>query len=93
MARLDVHAKVDPDESLPDGDTYASFPDTGTDAIIIGGTTTVTEHPVHSLLDGRSASGLETPLYIEPMYRLTELLGDRFMGYLIPSVLNAGNMA
>ncbi|WP_129116091.1 geranylgeranylglyceryl/heptaprenylglyceryl phosphate synthase [Halegenticoccus tardaugens] len=42
--------KIDPDKSLPDGTTYAALADTGTDALIIGGTTNITEHRVHSLL-------------------------------------------
>ncbi|WP_101296037.1 geranylgeranylglyceryl/heptaprenylglyceryl phosphate synthase [Halegenticoccus soli] len=42
--------KVDPDKSLPDGNIYAAIADTGTDTLIIGGTTTVTEHHVRSLL-------------------------------------------
>ncbi|WP_394337253.1 heptaprenylglyceryl phosphate synthase [Halegenticoccus soli] len=87
-----TRVKIDPDESLPGGDTYAALVDTGTDALIIGGTTTVTEHHVQSLLDDLSPSDLELPVYIEPTYRPTELPDDRFTGYLIPLVLNAGDV-
>lgn len=35
--------KIDPDKPLHDGDTYPAIADTGTDALIIGGTTNVRE--------------------------------------------------
>ncbi|WP_101295994.1 geranylgeranylglyceryl/heptaprenylglyceryl phosphate synthase [Halegenticoccus soli] len=36
---------------------------------------------------------MEIPVYIEPTYRPTEFPGDRFTSYLIPLVLNAGDVA
>ncbi|WP_158237398.1 hypothetical protein [Halegenticoccus soli] len=49
----------------------------GTDAIIIDGTTAVTERRVHSLLDDLSLSEMEIPVSIEPTYRPTELPDDQ----------------
>ncbi|EFW91342.1 geranylgeranylglyceryl phosphate synthase-like protein [Haladaptatus paucihalophilus DX253] len=81
--------KVDPDKSLRDGDTYAAIADTGTDAIVVGGTTNVTESNVRSILDALSSA--DVPVFVEPTYLPTVPPNDAFSGYLIPIVLNAGD--
>ena len=59
--------KVDPDKPLHDGDSYADIADTGTDAIILGGTTNVTEARIQPILDALSST--EIPIFVEPTYR------------------------
>lgn len=81
--------KIDPDKSLSDGNEYAAVAETGTDAIIIGGTTSVTETRVRPMLD--ALASVEIPVYIEPTYRPTIFDHDTVAGYLIPIVLNAGD--
>ncbi len=77
---------VDPDKALRDGDTYAGIADTGTDAIIIGGTTNVTEARVQPILAALSST--EIPIFVEPTYRPTRFQTEQFSGYLVPIVLN-----
>ena len=79
--------KVDPDKALHDGDSYASIADTGTDAIIIGGTTNVTEASVQPILDALAST--EIPIFVEPTYRPTSSHPEGLSGYLLPIVLNA----
>ncbi|WP_266080869.1 phosphoglycerol geranylgeranyltransferase [Haladaptatus caseinilyticus] len=86
-AQWDHIAKVDPDKALHDEDTYASIADTGTDAIIIGGTTNVTEARVQPILDALSAT--EIPIFVEPTYRPSSSHTEGLSGYLLPIVLNA----
>ncbi|SIR67331.1 phosphoglycerol geranylgeranyltransferase [Haladaptatus litoreus] len=78
--------KVDPDKALHDEDSYADIVDTGTDAIIVGGTTNVTEARVQSILDALSA--VEIPIFVEPTYRPSSHT-EALSGYLLPIVLNA----
>ncbi|RBI60304.1 geranylgeranylglyceryl/heptaprenylglyceryl phosphate synthase [halophilic archaeon] len=86
-AQWDHVTKVDPDKTLRDGDTYAGIADTGTDALIIGGTTNVTEARVYPILDALSST--EIPIFVEPTYRPTQFQTKPLSGYLIPIVLNA----
>jgi phosphoglycerol geranylgeranyltransferase len=86
-AQWDHITKVDPDKALHDGDSYAGIVDTGTDAIIIGGTTNVTEARVQSILDALSAA--EIPIFVEPTYRPSSSYTEALSGYLLPVVLNA----
>lgn len=79
--------KVDPDKALRDGDTYADIADTGTDALIIGGTTNVTEARVHPILAAFAST--EIPIFVEPTYRPTRFQTEPLSGYLVPIVLNA----
>ncbi|MFH5802108.1 phosphoglycerol geranylgeranyltransferase [Haladaptatus sp. CMAA 1911] len=88
-AQWDHITKVDPDKALHDEDTYASIADTGTDAIIIGGTTNVTEARVQPILD--ALSDAEIPIFVEPTYRPTIPHIEALSGYLLPIVLNAGD--
>jgi phosphoglycerol geranylgeranyltransferase len=79
--------KVDPDKPLHNGDTYTDITDTGTDAIIIGGTTNVTEARVQPILDALSST--QTPIFVEPTYRPSSSHPRALSGYLLPVVLNA----
>ncbi|WP_231189315.1 phosphoglycerol geranylgeranyltransferase [Haladaptatus sp. DYF46] len=79
--------KVDPDKALHDGDTYAGIANTGTDAIIIGGTTNVTEARVQPILDALAST--EIPIFVEPTYRPSPSHPEALSGYLLPIVLNA----
>ncbi|MFH5800838.1 phosphoglycerol geranylgeranyltransferase [Haladaptatus sp. CMAA 1911] len=79
--------KVDPDKALHDGNTYAGIADTGTDAIIIGGTTNVTEARVQPILDALASA--EIPIFVEPTYRPSSFHTESLSGYLLPIVLNA----
>ncbi|WP_266081144.1 phosphoglycerol geranylgeranyltransferase [Haladaptatus caseinilyticus] len=81
--------KIDPDKSLRKQDAYSAIAETGTDAIIIGGTTGITEERVRPLLDVFAST--EIPVYIEPTYRPTIQDHATVDGYLIPLVLNAGD--
>ncbi|MFH5801033.1 phosphoglycerol geranylgeranyltransferase [Haladaptatus sp. CMAA 1911] len=81
--------KIDPDKALHDGDTYAGIADTGTDAIIVGGTTNVTESGVQSILDALAST--EIPIFIEPTYRPSSSHTEGLSGYLLPIVLNAND--
>jgi phosphoglycerol geranylgeranyltransferase len=78
--------KIDPDKALHDGDTYAGIADSGTDAIIVGGTTNVTESSVHSILDALAST--EIPIFVEPTYRPSSQTAS-LSGYLLPIVLNS----
>ncbi|WP_435158749.1 geranylgeranylglyceryl/heptaprenylglyceryl phosphate synthase [Haladaptatus sp. DFWS20] len=87
-AQWDHITKVDPDKALHDEDTYAGIADTGTDAIILGGTTNITESKVQSILDVLSSTAI--PIFIEPTYRpSSSSQTEALVGYLLPIVLNA----
>ncbi|WP_227356084.1 phosphoglycerol geranylgeranyltransferase [Haladaptatus salinisoli] len=79
--------KIDPDKALHDGDTYAAIAETGTDALILGGTTNVTESSVQSILAALTPA--EIPIFVEPTYRPTLFHREGLAGYLVPIVLNA----
>ena len=79
--------KVDSDKPLHDGDTYAGIANTGTDAIILGGTTNVTESSVQSILDALAST--EILIFVEPTYRPSSSHTETLSGYLLPIVLNA----
>ncbi|WP_458188119.1 phosphoglycerol geranylgeranyltransferase [Haladaptatus sp. NG-WS-4] len=81
--------KVDPDERLHGADTLTDVAETGTDAIVVGGTTNVTEAAVLPIVDALSSH--DVPLFVEPTYRPSGTYGGSVAGYLIPVVLNAGD--
>jgi heptaprenylglyceryl phosphate synthase len=62
-ANWDHGTRVDPDNALRDRDSYAAIADTGTDAIIVGGTTNVTEANVQPILD--ALASIEIPVFVE----------------------------
>ncbi|MFB6143384.1 MAG: phosphoglycerol geranylgeranyltransferase [Halorientalis sp.] len=83
--------KVDPDKSLVDGETFADVCRTGTDAIVVGGTTGMTEA---KMADVVAACGThDVSLYIEPSHSSAVVHSDDLDGYLIPIVFNAGDIA
>ncbi|WP_227380871.1 phosphoglycerol geranylgeranyltransferase [Haladaptatus halobius] len=86
-AEWDHVTKIDPDKTLPDGDTYTAIAETGTDALILGGTTNVTESSVQSLL--ATLTPAEIPIFVEPTYCPTQFHREGLVGYLVPIVLNA----
>jgi heptaprenylglyceryl phosphate synthase len=78
--------KVDPDKALHNGNFYASIADTGTDAIIIGGTTNVTETSVQLIFD--TLSSTEILIFVEPTYRPSSH-AEGLSSYLLPIILKA----
>lgn len=82
--------KVDPDKPLPEGVTYADLADTGTDAIVVGGTTGVTAEKMERVID--ACADLDVRLYQEPSNPEAVVIEDLIDGYLVPVVLNAGDV-
>lgn len=83
--------KVDPDKELPPGVTYDDVVTTGTDAIEIGGTTGVTEAKMERVVE--ACGRQDVPVYIEPSNLTNVVHLDEVDGYLVPTVLNAGDPA
>ena len=83
--------KVDPDKDLVDGETFEDVAECGTDAVEVGGTTGVTEEKMRWVIDGCAESDI--PLYIEPSSLTNVVYRDGVDGYLVPEVLNAGDVA
>lgn len=90
-AEWDHVTKVDPDETLVEDETFADVCETGTDAVVIGGTTGVTKAKVRTVVDGCVGRGV--PVYLEPTHGPSAIRRDALSGYLIPVVLNAGDVA
>lgn len=82
--------KVDPDKPLPDGVTYEDIRDTGTDAVLVGGTTGVTAEKMAASVD--ACTELDLPIYQEPSNPMNAVIDDNLDGYLVPLVLNAGDV-
>jgi len=82
--------KLDPDKSLPPGETYADICQTGTDAIEIGGTLDVTTEKVRAVID--ACREHDIPLYQEPSNPAVVVDDDGLDGYLVPVVFNAGDV-
>jgi len=83
--------KIDPDKSLVDGETYADVVTCGTDAIEVGGTTGVTDEKMREVVD--ACAEYDVPLYVEPSNLTNVVHRDGVDGYLVPTVLNAGDPA
>ncbi|AFZ72492.1 phosphoglycerol geranylgeranyltransferase [Natronobacterium gregoryi] len=81
--------KVDPDRELVSDDTFDDLFGCGTDAILLGGTTGVTESKVERILEACAAA--EVPVYQEPSNLDNVVDAPRVDGYLVPTVLNAGD--
>ncbi|GAA0196295.1 geranylgeranylglyceryl/heptaprenylglyceryl phosphate synthase [Haladaptatus pallidirubidus] len=79
--------KIDPDKAMRNGDSYDGIADTGTDAIIVGGTINVTKARVQLILD--TLSSTEIPIFVEPTYLPSSSHTEGLAGYLLPIVLNA----
>ncbi|WP_020221917.1 phosphoglycerol geranylgeranyltransferase [Halarchaeum acidiphilum] len=83
--------KVDPDKDLVDGETFDDVCETGTDAIEIGGTLDVTSDKMRRVIDACRTH--DVPLYQEPSNPAVVVEDDALDGYLVPIVLNAGDVA
>jgi phosphoglycerol geranylgeranyltransferase len=83
--------KVDPDKDLVDGETYEDVVTCGTDAIEVGGTTGVTEAKMTEVVDACAA--YDVPLFVEPSNPANVVYRQGVDGYLVPAVLNAGDIA
>ncbi|WP_415380709.1 phosphoglycerol geranylgeranyltransferase [Halosimplex sp. TS25] len=83
--------KVDPDKDLVDGETFEDVVTCGTDAIEVGGTTGVTEEKMRQVVD--ACAEYDVPLYVEPSNPANVVYRDGVDGYLVPEVLNAGDVA
>lgn len=83
--------KLDPDKELVAGETFTDVAETGTDALVIGGTTGITREKTARVVEACARSGL--PLYVEPSHPDAVVHDEDLDGYLIPIVLNAGDVA
>jgi phosphoglycerol geranylgeranyltransferase len=83
--------KVDPDKELVDGETYEDVVTCGTDAIEVGGTTGVTEEKMADVVE--ACAEYDVPLYVEPSNPANVVHRGGVDGYLVPAVLNAGDIA
>ncbi|PSP64390.1 geranylgeranylglyceryl/heptaprenylglyceryl phosphate synthase [Halobacteriales archaeon QH_8_67_27] len=83
--------KLDPDKELVDGETFEDVVTCGTDAIEVGGTTGVTDEKMRRVVD--ACAQYDVALYIEPSSLTNVVHRDGVDGYLVPEVLNAGDVA
>lgn len=83
--------KVDPDKSLVEGETFADVCKTGTDALEIGGTLDVTTGKMQRVIE--ACADYDVPLYQEPNNPAVVVHDDSVDGFLVPVVLNAGDVA
>jgi len=89
-ADWDHIVKIDPDKTLVDGETFEDVCATGTDALEIGGTTGMTEEKMARVVEATAAHDI--PVYIEPSNVASVVHCDGLDGYLVPIVLNAGDV-
>jgi phosphoglycerol geranylgeranyltransferase len=90
-ADWDHVVKVDPDKSLVTGESYEDVCATGTDAIMVGGTTGMTETKMERVIE--ACGTYDVPVYIEPSHSGAVVHSAALNGYLIPVVFNAGDVA
>jgi len=83
--------KIDPDKDLVDGERFEDVAACGTDAIEVGGTTGVTDEKMHRVVE--ACAEYDVPVYIEPSNLTNVVHRDGVDGYLVPTVLNAGDPA
>jgi phosphoglycerol geranylgeranyltransferase len=83
--------KIDPDKTLADGETFEDVCETGTDALEIGGTLDVTSEKMERVID--ACAKYDVPLYQEPSNPAVVVHDDSVDGFLVPVVLNAGDVA
>ena len=88
-AEWDHIVKIDPDKTLPEGETYEDVLATGTDAIEIGGTTGMTTDKMERVIE--ACATYDVPLYLEPSAPEVAVNDDALDGYLIPTVFNTQN--
>jgi len=90
-AEWDHVLKIDPDKDLVDGETFDDVCETGTDALEVGGTLDVTGEKMRRVID--ACRSHDVPLYQEPSNPAVVVDDDALDGYLVPVVLNAGDVA
>lgn len=83
--------KVDPDKTLVEGETYEDVCETGTDALEIGGTLDVTSEKMERVIE--ACAKYDVPLYQEPSNPAVVVDDESVDGFLVPVVLNAGDVA
>ncbi|NHN57747.1 MULTISPECIES: phosphoglycerol geranylgeranyltransferase [Halorussus] len=83
--------KLDPDKTLVEGETFEDVCRTGTDALEIGGTLDMTQEKMQRVID--ACAKYDVPLYQEPSNPAVVVNHDALDGYLVPTVLNAGDIA
>ncbi|WP_049971627.1 phosphoglycerol geranylgeranyltransferase [Haladaptatus cibarius] len=83
--------KLDPDKTLAGDDTFEDVCETGTDAIEIGGTLDMTREKMQSVID--ACAKYDVSLYQEPSNPAVVVDDEALDGYLVPIVLNAGDIA
>jgi len=81
--------KVDPDKELYEDETFEDVAATGTDALEIGGTTGMTTEKMERVVDACAAADI--PVYQEPSNPGVVIDHGGLDGYLVPTVLNAGD--
>ena len=82
--------KIDPDKTLPEGETFEDVCATGTDALEIGGTTGMTEAKMARVVEATAAHDI--PVYIEPSNVASVVHQEGLDGCFVPIVLNAGDV-
>ncbi|WP_137283691.1 phosphoglycerol geranylgeranyltransferase [Halorussus salinisoli] len=90
-ADWDHIVKLDPDKTLVEGETFEDVCQTGTDALEIGGTLDMTQAKMQRVID--ACAKYDVPLYQEPSNPAVVVDHDALDGYLVPTVLNAGDIA
>ncbi|NHN47531.1 putative phosphoglycerol geranylgeranyltransferase [Halostella sp. JP-L12] len=90
-ADWDHIVKIDPDKTLVEGETFEDVCETGTDALEIGGTLDVTSEKMERVID--ACAKYDVPLYQEPSNPAVVVHDDAVDGFLVPVVLNAGDVA
>ena len=83
--------KIDPDKRLVEGETFEDVCRTGTDALEIGGTLDVTSEKMERVID--ACAKYDVPLYQEPSNPAVVVHDDAIDGFLVPVVMNAGDVA
>ena len=89
-ADWDHVVKIDPDKTLVEGETFEDVCATGTDALEIGGTTGMTEEKMARVVE--ATTKYDIPVYIEPSNVAAVVHREGLDGYLVPIVLNAGDI-
>ncbi|MFC7044883.1 phosphoglycerol geranylgeranyltransferase [Halobacteriaceae archaeon GCM10025711] len=89
-ADWDHIVKIDPDKELPEGESFDDVLATGTDALEIGGTTGMTQENMAEAIE--ACAKYDVPLYQEPSNPAVVVEDDALDGYLVPVVLNAGDV-
>ncbi|MFB6184979.1 MAG: phosphoglycerol geranylgeranyltransferase [Haloarculaceae archaeon] len=89
-ADWDHIVKLDPDKELVEGETFEDVCTTGTDAIEVGGTLDVTADKMERVID--ACQNNDVALYQEPSDPTVVVDDEALDGYLVPTVLNAGDL-